>query len=278
VTTGQRSDQGYFRVYPSLHVSRELTEQQTLTFSYSKRVLRPRGSDFNPFREQINEFMLFEGNPDLKPSEFDSLEAGWSYEQGRTTRGLTLYARHSDNARTNVTTLLTPTVTLQRPDNIGRSLSGGLEFSATGKLTPQLDYNLSGNAFYNEIDARNLGFSRGRSTFSVDAKGALTWRMGEKHTLQFNAAMVGRRVTPQGYRPRNATMDLGYRHQFRSNLSVTATVTDVFASRRFNTVIDTPELFDSTRFRFPGRIVHVGVSWSMAGAKKPAQEKFEYEQ
>jgi outer membrane cobalamin receptor len=277
VTTDQRSDQDYFRVYPSLHVSRELNEQQTLTFSYSRRVFRPRGVDFNPFREQINEFMVREGNPDLEPSEFDSLEAGWSHEQGRTTRGLTLYARHSGNARTTVTSLLSPTVTLQRPENMGRSLSGGLEFSATGQFSSQLDYNLSGNAFYNEIDAHNLGFTRDQSTFSVDAKAALTWRLSEKDTLQLNVGMVGRRVTPQGYRPRNASMDLGYRHQFRSNLSITATVTDVFGSRRFNTVVDTPELFDSTRFRFPERIVQVGVSWSMAGAKKPAQEKFEYE-
>jgi outer membrane receptor protein involved in Fe transport len=189
-----------------------------------------------------------------------------------------VYARRSKNARTNVTTVISPTVILTTPQNIGEILSGGLEMAASGRLGEKLDYNLSGNLYYVELDASNLGLPGNRSNYSADAKAALNWRMGEKDTLQLNAAFSGRRVMPQGYRPSNSTMDLGYRHQFRPNLSLTATVTDVFESRKFNFITDTPDLRQSTTFRPAGRILFLGVSWSMAGAKKPAQEKFEYEQ
>ncbi len=277
VTTGERFSQNYFRVYPSIHVSRELTEKQTLRFSYSRRVFRPDGSDLNPYRMQINEFAVRQGNPNLEPSDFDSVEAGWSFEEGRTAYSATAYARRSTNARTNITTLISPTVTLVTPENIGESLSGGLEFAASGRLHPKLDYNFSGNVFYNEIDASNLGFTGTRSTYSFDATAALNWRLSEKDTVQINAASQGRRVMAQGYRPGNSTMDIGYRHQFRPNLSLTATVTDLFESRKFVGVTDTETLSQTMTFRPAGRIVFVGVSWSMAGAKK-APEKFEYEQ
>lgn len=277
VTTGEHFNPSYFGVYPSLHVSRELDERHTLTISYSRRVFQPDGQDLNPFRVQVNEFAVRAGNPHLRPVEIDLVEAGWSFNEGRTSRELALYARRSSNSRTIVTTLISPTVTLATPYNLGESLSGGLEFSMAARLGERVDYNLSGNVFYNQIDAANLGFSGRRSTYTADVKAAINWRMSEKDTLQVNAASLGRRVTPQGHRPGNATLDLGYRHQFRPNLSVTATVTDVFASKKAVNVVDTPELQETNTFRPPSRVVLVGVSWSLAGAKKQP-EKFEYEQ
>lgn len=278
VTTGQQFTQSYFKIYPTLHVSRKLTEQQKLRFSFTHRVFRPDGTDLNPFRIQNNEFSVSEGNPHLEPVDSESAEAGWSFERGRTSRSVTAYARRSRNARTNVTTLVSPTVTLTRPQNIGEVLSGGLELAAAGRIGEKFDYNLNGNIYYVEMDASNLGFASKNSTYSTDAKAALNWRMSAKDTLQINAALSGRRVTPQGYRPSVASMDLGYRHQFRQNLSMTATVTDVFASRKFTFITDTPELQQSTTFRPAGRVFFLGLSWTMAGVKKPAQEKFEYEQ
>ena len=152
------------------------------------------------------------------------------------------------------------------------------KISELRRLGPSVDYNLSGNLYYNEIDASNLGFTGSRSTYSADAKAALNWRMGDKDTIQINATALGRRVTPQGRRPGIASMDLGYRHQFRPNISVSATVTDVFASRKFVGILESPELSQRNTFRPEGRIFFVGLSWSMAGAKKQAPERFEYEQ
>lgn len=277
VTTDQQGSQTYFRVYPSLHVSRGIGEHQKLRFSATRRVFRPGGSDLNPFPVQSGEFAVRAGNPDLEPSDYDSFEAGWSYEAGRTTRSATAFMRHSSNARTQITTLFSPTVTLVTPANLAEQTSGGVEFAASGRITPKLDYNISGTVFYTEIDAANLGFMDTRSTYAADAKLALNWRATEKGTFQVNAAVIGRRVTPQGERPSNATMDLGFRHQFKPNLSVTATVTDVFNTRRFVNVLDTSELYQAMTFRPQGQVVFVGVTWSLAAGKKQ-QEKFEYEQ
>jgi hypothetical protein len=70
VTTGQLGSQSYFRVYPSLHVSREIGEHQKLKLSATRRVFRPGGSDLNPFPTQTGEVSLRAGNPDLEPSDY----------------------------------------------------------------------------------------------------------------------------------------------------------------------------------------------------------------
>ncbi|HLA70777.1 MAG TPA: TonB-dependent receptor [Steroidobacteraceae bacterium] len=277
VTSGAHSGQDYFRAYPTLHFADKLNEQQMLMFSYGRRISRPQGSqNLNPFRRQQDAATLREGNPDLAPSEIDSLEAGWSYNEGRTSLGTTLYARRDRNNVTYVSTPISPTVVLIRPENLGESVSGGLELTASGRLGKQLDYNFSGNAYYNEIDASNLGFAGTRSAFAYEAKAALNWRASGQDTLQINLGSSGKRLTPQGYLRGNTALDLGFRHQLRPNFSITATVSDVFANRRFESVLETPELSDSTRMRQPGRIVYVGVSWVLAGAKQEQDENFEY--
>jgi len=278
VTSDETGSQSYFRVYPSIHVSDQLNDVHTLTFSYGRRVSRPDADDLNPFLVQEDEFTLRRGNPDLLPREIDSLEAGWSYDQGHTSLSATLYARSSRNNFTTVTTPISPSVVLTTLENIGESISGGLEFTSSGKLAAWIDYNVSGNVYYNEIDARNLGFTATRSNISYETKLALTWRASGEDAVQLNVASSGKQLTPQGERRGNTTLDLGYRHQFRPNFSLTATLSDVFASRRNSMVLDTLELSESRSTRPAGRIAWIGVSWSLAGAKQQSREKFEFEQ
>jgi len=277
VTSGERDGQDYFRVYPSLHVSRKLDERQTLTFSYSRRVWRPWAQQLNPYVVQIDPTYLRAGNPDLKPSEIDSLELAWNYDLGSTSFSASVYGKRRYDVATEVRTLVTPITELETSENLGDNRSGGLEITASGKLGGSFSYNLATDVFYDEIDATNLGFSGTRSTITRDGKAALNWRLGERDRLQINLATMGRRLTPQGYRLGSSTMDLGYRHTLGTGLSLSATLTDVFASKKDRLVLDTPELSERLTTRPHGRIVWLGLTWNLASGKEKPAEKFEYE-
>jgi outer membrane receptor protein involved in Fe transport len=274
-TTADRRYQDYFRVFPTLHVSRTLNERQSLKFSYGRRIVRPWGQQLNSYRYQSDDFTVSEGNPDLEPMEIDSLEAGWSYAEGRTTFGTSLYARRRNNEFSVLATPLTPSLALYRPVNLGSSTSGGLELSASGRPVAAVDLNFSANVYYFEIDAANLGIDGKRSTVSYESKASLSWRIGPDDTLQLNGAIAGKRLTAQGHLQGSKTLDLGYRHKFRSNLSVTATIADVFSTRRFENVLESPELSDRAQVRFAGPVASIAVSWSLPGAKA-APERFDF--
>ena len=267
--------QDYFRVYPSLHFADALDENHTLTFSYSRRVSRPYWQDLNPNVVRQNPTAFRQGNPALEPSEVDSLEAGWSFERGPSSWSATLYARRSHDDVTYVTTPISDTIVLTRPENLGESVSGGFELSAAGRLWPNLDYTLSGNVYYNEIDAGNLGFEGTRSTLAYEAKAALNWRASPRHRMQLNLSTLGKQLTAQGYRRGSTVLDAGYRFQLRPNFALVATVSDLFESRRDRTVLDSPAIYYASETRAPGRIVFVGFSWSRAADKNPEQFEFD---
>jgi hypothetical protein len=277
ITSGQRGGYGFFRAYPSLHLTDKLSAHQTLNLSYGQRVIRPDPEDLNPYRVQSDAYTLRQGNPGLRPQEIQSFEAGWSYDRGAISRSATLYLRSARNAFTITSVPVSPTVVLITEQNLGKSVSGGLELATTGKLLKAVDYNLSGNVYYNQIDAANLGLSGTRSAFGYDAKGALDLHLTGRDTLQLNLATAGKRLTPQGNRRGYVVVDMGYRHQVRPNMAVTATLSDVFSSRHDGLIVDTPSLQEATLRRQSGLIAAVGLSWTLAGTKKKAAETFDYE-
>jgi outer membrane receptor protein involved in Fe transport len=265
----------YFRTYPTLHFADKLDEHNTLTFSYSRQVERPFWRSLYPGVFRIDEQTLYAGNPDLKPSERDSLEGGWSWEDGRSSLSTTVYARRTHDEFTDVNTLIDDDVLVIQPVNLGQSQSGGLELVASGRIVAGLDATLSGNVYYKEIDASNLGLDSKKSTISYEAKAALNWRVSERNRAQVNVEANGKELTPQGYKGGSVAVDVGYRFQVRPNFAVLVTASDVFASRRDQVVLDSLAITSSDTVRQPGRIVFVGVSWTLAADKSP--ESFEYE-
>ncbi len=277
VTTGERSGQDYFRAYPSLHVSHKLDDARLLTVSYARRVERPYWQAMNPYRLQYEPHEFDAGNPDLRPSIIDSLEAGWSRDTGKTSLSGTAYARVRRDSLTYVKTLLDTGTTLNTTRNVGEDRSAGIELAASGKIGQRLGYSLSANAHHDEIDASNLGFDGKRAAYTQDWKAALNWRLAPRDRVQVNVAGIGKQLTPQGYQVGSVSADFGYRHQFGPSLSLTATLSDAFATRRTRYVIDTPTLSERSTWRNNGRIAWIGITWTLAPAGEKAQDRFEYE-
>lgn len=268
---------GYFRVYPNLHLSRALGEHATLSLAYGRRVIRPDPEDLNPYPVQQDAFTVRRGNPALLPEDIQSFEVGWSFGQGATSRSVTAYLRESRNRMTNVSVAISPTVVAITKQNLGHSMAGGAEFATAGRLAKGLDYNLSGNLFVNSIDAANLGFAGTRKALGYEAKAAIDWHAGVHDTLQLNLAATGKRLQPQGYRLPSFGADLGYRHQLAKSIALTATLSDIFATRHDGMVTTSPGLNDVLRRHQTGRIVFLGLTWTPPGAKARAKDKFEYD-
>ncbi|RYG13570.1 MAG: TonB-dependent receptor, partial [Caulobacteraceae bacterium] len=119
VTTGITSSNDYFRAYPTFHLSYQMTPEQTLRGSYSRRVQRPQPADLNPFLTYQDPLNYRAGNPDLEPQETDSFELSWQRRVQQTFYGATLYYRDTAKAFTPVITDIGNGVLLTRPENLG---------------------------------------------------------------------------------------------------------------------------------------------------------------
>lgn len=275
VTHAVRADNDYFKVYPTLHTGYRLSDSQSLSANFSRRVQRPGAQDLHPYRVYIDPYNYRQGNPNLKPQITDSYELGWQYRKGPAMYLATVYFRDTRDSVTDVINDLGGGVFLTTRENLGKSRSGGLELVANGRLTKTLTYNLSGNAFWNEIDAANLGFAGARSGTTLSGRANLNWQATPKDFFQANIFSSGKRLTPQGYREPFKMLNLGYRRKVNDKLSVVVTAQDAADWFQEVVVTDTSTLHDRTRRSANVRSVFFGFSYAFGGGK-PRPEQFDF--
>jgi len=258
-TTGFRGSNDFTRWYPSLHLAWKLDDARQLTASYSERIARPQPSDYNPFHVFQSPFTFSAGNPDLKPQITHSFELGYQLKKGFSYYLATLYWRQNEKGVTDVVQDIGGGVFLTTKQNLSSSRNGGLELVAASRLGSKWSYQVSGDAFWNEIDASALGFPDKRSDWTLSARGSLTYRPTPKDTFQLVGNLSAKRLTPQGFHEPFSGLFAGYRHQFNKDWSVAISAR---GSLKDTLVIDTPTLHDRMETRANLRAVFVSLTYS----------------
>jgi outer membrane receptor protein involved in Fe transport len=258
-----------YRLYPTLHMSYDLTDSQQLQFNYSHRVRRPESDDLNPFPQYQDPFNLRAGNPLLKPMETHSLEAGYQYKKDDTTYLATLYYRNNYNGFTTVSQFINATTLLTTQENLASSNAGGLELISSVNPLSKLTLNTSGDIYLSQINASNLGYTSRRSSTVWSGKFNAEYELNKVSTVQLNAVYTAKRLTPQGYRMPTFVANFGFKHEIKTkNIIITITVSDLFDTLKEETILNTPLLKDDSIRKRSSRIIYAGVTYTFGGGKK----------
>ena len=272
VTTGVTGRNDYSRIYPTLHLSYNLSETGQLQLNYSHRVHRPESDDLNPFPQYQDPFNLRAGNPNLKPEDTHSVEAGYQYRKEETTYLAAVFFRETYHGFTTVTRYIDATTLLTTHENLATNRSGGLELTATREIGPAA-LNFSANAYQNQIDASNLGFSSSRTTVAWDAKLNVSYKVSKVTQVQFATNYTATRLTPQGERRPTYVANFGLRHELKDKKTAfVLTVSDLFDSLKERTVIDTPQLHDDITRRRSSRIIYIGFVYNLGKPTKKSKD------
>ncbi len=73
-------DRQYGKFFPSFFLSRQINEQQTLNFSYSRRITRPTFNDMAPFIIFMDPTTFFSGNPALQPAFSNTVKLDYQHK------------------------------------------------------------------------------------------------------------------------------------------------------------------------------------------------------
>lgn len=74
-------DQSYFKLFPTAYLKYELTDQQQLSFAYSKRIDRPSYSWMNPAKSYYNLFSYFQGDSNLKAEISHNFSLNYTFNE-----------------------------------------------------------------------------------------------------------------------------------------------------------------------------------------------------
>jgi outer membrane receptor protein involved in Fe transport len=274
LTSGISAANSYLNWVPSAFATYKLNPTTNLRFAYAHRIRRATGAQLNPFVVYQNEFNESSGNPNLKPVQTDSFEIGYETRAGGLDANLRAYYRADRDMIRSRQTVVNDTVLLTTLENGGSNRAGGLEFTLSGKLTPKLSVNTSGNLAYTEQEQIDiLGGEYKRSATSLSVRGRINYQATPQDVLQLTVHAQGKTLAGAGYREPFSTLNLSYRRSVTPALSLVLNVTDVFRSQKMETITDTASLQEHAIRRFDGRIAYIGLSYRFGGVQGGGQRK-----
>ncbi len=273
ITSGVEAGNNYINYIPSLFATYKVSDDSNVRFSYAHRLRRPSAGDLNPYVVYRDEFNVSAGNPKLKPTQTDSFEIGYETKIAGLESSLRAYHRRDTDAIVDYRYFISDNVLLTTRENGAGSHSSGLEFSVSGKLTPSLTLNTSGNlARSQQSSSDDLGNRSTRTANALSGRARLNYQFDAANQLQLALQMQGKMLSGQGYRSPNNTLNVSWRHTVTPQLSLVMNVTDVFSSNKMETVINSASLRETSTRRFDGRMIYVGLSYRLGGATSAAKE------
>ncbi len=270
----------YFNVYPSLHLSYKISDGASIQLNYSRRINRPDGEDLDPFPEYRDPRNPTVGNAHLQPEYIHSIELGIQFETDLFSFFPSLYYRHTANRMTSVTTFFSNDSSYTSRENLSSDESAGLELIAEMNIGHVITSNASTNAYYDKIDASNLGYGSNLSTVAWSGTWTTSIHASNSFVFQVNANFNSTRLTPQGeYRP-SYVINIGARQELMDGrFALSATVADAFKTQRRQLELNTPYLDQTVISLRDAQVWFVGCTYffSATKQKKESDDTWHYD-
>ncbi|MET0244764.1 MAG: outer membrane beta-barrel family protein [Flavitalea sp.] len=276
-------------LFPSVFLTKELSEGHDLQVNYSRRIRRPNFWQLNPFVDITDPVNLRQGNPALRPEFINSFEVNYNHNYKSGNFLAVVYYRtnpdditeYSDtisaaqfeklnNAAVDPNAILNTFVNAQSNNRLGAEFTLQHRIGNNFDLTPTINLMYRKvNAVINDLDLSNEGFN-------WDAKLIANYKFPSENSFIFKKLSVqvtgeyeSPEVIPQGRRKEQYNVDMALRKEFLKNSRgvLTFSVNDVFNSRRFGTIYDTEQFYQDSYRRWNVRSFRLTFSYKFGSAE-----------
>ncbi|MEL7423066.1 MAG: TonB-dependent receptor [Bacteroidota bacterium] len=268
ISTSTPSSSRNLNLFPSAHLTYELSEKNALQLSYSRRVTRPRFRWLNPFPSFTSARSRHQGNPDLRPEFTNMYELGyiWQGEKGTLTSSI-FYRRTADVIEGVIfqVTLGDPhPITYRRPENLAFKDDLGFEFNFSFNHQDWL--KLNGTAYFYRAVINGAALNPEYTSDTYTTRGRLNSSIAiAKRTdiqLQFNYRAPFER--PQGSRLAQAFLNCSISQKvFHKKGTLTLNVFDLFNSRISRGTTFTDTFFQEDDYRWSRRRLRLTLSYRL---------------
>jgi len=239
----------YTNFFPSAFLTYEVSDQSSISLSYSRRISRPRGRFLNPFPNRSSNINIFVGNPDLDPSLTNAIDLGYLKRWNKLTLGTSAYFNHTSDSFQFVRQesgefVGTTPVIVSSPVNLATEDRFGFEFTLNYSPFKWWKLNSNFNFFRNETDGeytylRTDTTTNTQTPITTNLDNSWFTRLTSKVNLpykidwQTNVTYNGPQTTAQGKNKGNASANLGFsKDLLKDKATIALNVQDLFNSRK----------------------------------------------
>lgn len=278
-TSGDFNKKNYTGLFPTVNLNYELSDNESLTLGYSRRLRRPRSWFINPFPSRSSVTSIFQGNPDLDPSYSGTFDLGYLNRFGKITLNTSAYYQHAtdvfnfvsfDTGETVEINGETVPVVQRTPINLSSEDRYGFEFTLSYR--PNRKFNTSAN--FNFFKSK----SEGVDPNGVDLGNENTsWfaRLSTKYTLPANIEWQvrmnyrGPSEDAQNKREGVFSTNMAFsKDLFKEKASIAFNISDLFNSRKRIMDTNTNTFISTNEFQWRERSFNLSFTYRFNQKKK----------
>ena len=202
----------YNDFFPTLNLSYQIKENETITFGYNRRIRRARSYFINPFPSKSSATNIFQGNPNIDPTYSNGIDLGYLKRYEKLTLNGSIYYRKETGVFTFISEntgdfvlvneILVP-VLRRTPINLASNKQIGLELNAN--FTQSKNWRLNGSLNFYEsetlgeymgitYDSKNLTWS-GRLSNNLKLFSSVDWQTSFRYRAPQKTAVSERKAS-----------------------------------------------------------------------------------
>ena len=277
----EKFNDDYITLYPSAYFTYNLTEKNTLQFSYSRRVDRPSLEQTKPIREFSTPLVTSLGNPELRPQFTNSVEVNYTktLEKGSVTAGVFVRSINDQISRTLSPDPNDPSGYKQILSftNFDHNSAYGFDVSLNYKLTkwwdiqPSIDFSSikqEGVVFeFDPVTSTSSPLQRSVTTAAFNARMNSNFKPTKRLSFLLFGFFRGPVDEIQQKRNEMYKIDIGSRYTLLDNkMNISVRFNDVFNTMKysFDGIYPYPQ---TGQFSWESQTVYVGLTYNFGGGK-----------
>ena len=262
-TGNQEVKNSYGDLFPTINLSYELTDSQSITLGFNRRISRPRGRYINPFPSRSSATNLFQGNPNIQPSYSNGLDLGYLKRWDQISlNGSVYFTRQTDvfifiledtGDKTMVGETLVP-ILRRYPINLASQNRYGFELNSSASISKKWRVNGNINFFANDLKGSHNGKIYDKKSASWSGRLSNTLTLPKKIDWQTNVFYRGPREDAQNKSKGFASVSTAIsKDVLKDDGTITFRISDVFNSqrRRSNLLTENVKNYNEFQWREP---------------------------
>lgn len=264
-----------FDYFPSIHLSRSLTETLQAQASYSRRINRPSHWFLNPFPTYIDQYTYRVGNPELEPEYTDSYELNLQkrFKNGNFISGEAYY-RQTNNLINRISKIDDNGIMVYTFDNIEKDYALGIELMSNVSIFKWWDLNISGNLYNYHVEGEIAETEVNTASETWSGRMSNTFKLKTGTKIQFSGFYMAPSVTAQGERGDFIAFNAAIKQDFfKRKLSVSFNVRDIFGTMNHSFTSSGEGFYSDIYFEHDAPVFKLSLTYRLNNFKNRMQRE-----